>query len=508
MHHSTKIIFTLALLATLLAPCQKAETSTADTFDPLPYVDPNIGTAHSRWFFYTGLYHALLGRGLANDVNGAYPRHDGSVGQLEMRADGKPAHNFYNTDAIWGGFWNLTQLWALDWPDYYNDFVQTQLRVYEDAGWLGDGIANSKFVSGVGTNFIGLVMAGAYNCGIRNFDVELAYEAALQDATVWRNRPPGAGKIDMRGFIEKGFVPFVDSWTASEEGVKFCVSRSLEYAFGSYAVAHWAKQLGKADDAYLMDLAGRWRVSYDTATNFVRPRYANGEWLGNFDPYEPWRGFQEGNAWQYTFYVPHDPESLVALMGREEFNARLDSVFIRSQAQAFGGGKEVDAFAGVRAVYNHGNQPSLHISWLFNFSGQPWLTQKWTRAICNEFYGTEAIHGYGYGQDEDQGQLGAWYVMAAMGLFDVRGLTGPKASLQIGSPVFDRITIQLHPDYASGETFVVETTGNGPENFYVQNATLNGQPLHEARFDFETTQRGGHLVLEMGAEANEAWGKW
>ncbi|MCB9304201.1 MAG: glycoside hydrolase family 92 protein [Lewinellaceae bacterium] len=465
------------------------------------------GRESDRVKFYTGLYHALLGRGLYNDVNGAYPRNDGTLGQLELDGQGRPVHNLYNTDAIWGAFWNLTQLWALAWPEYYNDFVQTQLRVYQDAGWLGDGLANSKYVSGVGTNFVGLVIAAAYNCGIRNYDVERAYQAARKNELEWRNRPPGAGKLDMRGFVEQGFVPFADTYEASEAGDRFCVSRSLEYAFGAYAVAQMAQQLGETQDyQQLMKMADYWRISYDSTTGFVRPRYPNGAFLEDFNPFEAWRGFQEGNAWQYTFYVPHDPEGLVRLMGPETFNRRLDSVFTRAQETAFGGGKEVNAFAGVESIYNHGNQPSLHISWLFNHSGKPWLSQKWTRAICNEFYGTDGIHGYGYGQDEDQGQLGAWYVMASMGLFDVKGLSDREPKMQLGSPVFDRITIDLNADYASGKTFVIETHNNSPENVYVQSATFNGNPLDEAQLNYSDIVNGGKLVLEMGPAPNQNWG--
>ena len=123
--------------------------------------------------FYTGLYHALLGRGLASDVNGAYPKNDGTIGQLPLK-DGKPASLFYNTDGIWGGQWNLIQVWALAYPEYLSDYVSTHVQVYKDTGWLGDGIACSRFVSGVGTNQLGNVIAAAYLCGIRDFDVENA----------------------------------------------------------------------------------------------------------------------------------------------------------------------------------------------------------------------------------------------------------------------------------------------------------------------------------------------
>ncbi len=131
--------------------------------------------------FYTGLYHALLGRGLASDVNGAYPRHDGTTGVIPAGKDNKPEYNFYNTDAIWGGQWNLVQLWALAYPEYLSDFIKTQLLVYSDAGWLGDGIACSRYVSGVGTNQVPLAIVAAYMCGIRDFDVAKGYEASLKN---------------------------------------------------------------------------------------------------------------------------------------------------------------------------------------------------------------------------------------------------------------------------------------------------------------------------------------
>lgn len=152
------------------------------------------GRHEDRVKFYTGLYHAILGRGLASDVNGAYPANDGSTGQIELGPEGRPVHNLYNTDGIWGGQWNLTQLWTLAWPEYYADWISGHLLVYKDTGWLGDGIANSRFVSGVGTNFVGQAIASAYNCGIRNFNVEQGYEAALKDAVCGKNRLKGGRK--------------------------------------------------------------------------------------------------------------------------------------------------------------------------------------------------------------------------------------------------------------------------------------------------------------------------
>lgn len=479
----------------------KAKTQSLDTWNSyLGRIRVETPVEEDKVKFYTGLYHALLGRGLASDVNGAYPKNDGSVGHIPLDPKGNPLYNHYNTDAIWGGFWNLTQLWALAYPEYYSDFIKSQLLVYKDAGWLGDGIACSKYVSGVGTNFVSLAIASAYMCGIRDFDIELGYEASLKNEIDSVNRPRGAGKLDVGRFVKYGFANHLDQMDGPDEVWKFSGSHTLEYSFSSFAVAQWAKLLGKEKDyADLMRLSKGWEKIYDASTGFMRPRYANGKFIGNFRPEEVWRGFQEGNAWQYTFYVPHDPEGLVEKLGREEFNSRLDSIFTVSRQAIFGGGKNIDAFAGLEGLYNHGNQPNLHIAWMFNYSGKPSLTQKWVRAICNEFYGTEGVHGYGYGQDEDQGQLGAWYVISAMGLFDVKGLTETEPSFGLGSPLFDKITIQLNRDYYDGKEFVIETRGNSLENSYVQSFTLNGKALHEPFIPFETVTGGGKLVLEMGS---------
>jgi len=449
------------------------------------------GQETDRVKFYTGLFHALLGRGLASDVNGAYPKNDGTVGKAD--------HAFYNTDAIWGGYWNLTPVWAIAYPEYYADFIKGQLLIYKETGWLADGLAAGKYVSGVGTNFTGLVIAAAYNIGIRDFDVKLAYEAALKNETGYINRAPGAGKMDVGAFVKRGFCPYINNDDAATrelttEGSQFGTSHTLEYCFSSYAVAQFAKALGKTEDyEQLMKLSQGWKLLYDSSTKFIRPRDLKGDFIKNFDPAAPWVGFQEGNAWQYTFFVPHEPEQLVSLIGQDLFNRRLDSIFTISQENIFGGGKEIDAFAGLKGLYNQGNQPNLHISWLFNFSGRPDLTQKWVRAICNEFYGTDGIHGYGYGQDEDQGQMGAWYVLAGIGLFDVKGLTAPDASFQLASPLFDKITIN-----GGKKPFVITAENNSKDNMYIQEASLNGKQTD--KIPYQDVVNGGELHLKMGAQ--------
>lgn len=450
------------------------------------------GNEADKQKFYTGLFHAMLGRGLASDVNGAYPAHDGSVGQIPLDNNSKPIHSHYNTDAIWGGYWNLTQLWSLICPEYLADWIQSQLLVYKDAGWLGDGIACSKYVSGVGTNFTGLVFASAYNCGIKGFDVDLAYKAARKNELEWIGRPKGAGKIDIKNFVQKGYSHYANALT--EDSSRYAASHVLEYSYSSYAVAQFAKALGKTDDYNkLIKQSENWKNIYDPTTKYFRPRNTKGEFISNFNPRDPHQGFQEGNAVQYNFYVPHTPKALIETIGQDLFNTRLDSIFTAAQKSIFGGGKTINAFAGLSSPYNHGNQPCLYIPWMFNFSGKPHLTQKWVRAICNEFYGTDEIHGYGYGQDEDQGQLGAWYVMASIGLFDVKGLTDINPSFQIGSPLFDKTTITL-PD---NKQFVINSTDNSDENIYIKDVVVNGKKDSSLTIPYSDVMKGGEMTIKL-----------
>jgi len=456
--------------------------------------------------FYTGLYHALLGRGIASDVNGDYPKHGGHIGHLKRAPSGK-LYNFINTDAIWGGYWDLTQLWSLAYPDMFEDFIHTQLQLYRDKGWFGDGVANSEYVSGVGTNFVGLTIAAAYQAGIRDYDINEAYRAVRANELDWKSRKVGSGKMDVEPFVKKGYVPFLEyngkDFVTDSTGSNFSVSHTLEYSFSTFAAAQMAKALGKMNDyKKLLKLSNGWRLLYNPENKLIEPRTADGKFITKFDPSAPWRGYQEGNALQYTFFVPQNPGALIALQGKEYFNNNLEHIFEKSQPEGFGGGKTIDAFAGVNSIYNHGNEPCLQISWMFNFSGKPWLTQKWTRAICNDFYGDNPVHGYGYGQDEDQGQMGGWYVMAALGIFDVKGFTDYKPIVEFGSPMFDVATIRL----SNGKTLVIQTKNNSSRNIYVQSASVNGNSLTNCWMYRDQLMKGGRITFTMGDQPNKKWG--
>ncbi|WP_422083008.1 GH92 family glycosyl hydrolase [Ulvibacterium sp.] len=466
------------------------------------------GKKEDRVKFYTGLYHALLGRGLSSDVNGNYPQIDGKIGETPLDEMGKPKYAHYNTDGIWGGFWNLSQVWGLAYPIYFRDYVQSNIDFYKDRGWLHDGAANGVFTNGVQTNFQGLLLASAYNIGIRDFEVKMGYKAALKNELEYRGRNLGNGKYDLSYFIKQKYIPYKDTIISNGWVFNFGASHTLEYSFSSYAVAQMAKGMKDMDNyGKLTEQAGYYKNLFDSETQFIRPKLEDGSFIQDFDPMRGWDGFQEGNAYQFSWYAPHDVAGLMDLIGKETFNERLETMFSNAQKSMFGGGsEEIHSFSGVEKLYNHGNQPCLHNPWLFNYSGKPWLTQKWTRTICNEFYGTTPLHGYGVGQDEDQGQLGAWYVMAAMGLFDVQGHTSANPTFQFGSPLFDKVSLKLHENYYPGKELIIETRNQHPNNPYVQSVSFNGKPITDCWMPREELMKGGTLVFTMGPEPNRDWG--
>ena len=373
---------------------------------------------------------------------------------------------------------------------------------------LHDGVAAGAFTNGVQTNFQGLLLASAYNVGIRDFDVKTGYEAALKNELEYKGRNLGNGKYDLAYFVKEHYVPYKDTIISNGWVFNFGASHTLEYSFSSYAVAQMAKGMGDVSNYNkLMQQATYYENLFDPETKYIRPKLEDGTFIKNFDPMKGWDGFQEGNAYQYTWYVPHDPENLIKLIGKQLFNERLETMFNDAQKSMFGGGsEEIHSFSGVEKLYNHGNQPCLHDAWLFNYSGRPWLTQKWVRTICNEFYGTEPLHGYGVGQDEDQGQLGAWYVMASMGLFDVQGHASANPSFQFGSPLFDKITIKSNSNYYKGEQLVIETINQSSENHYIQSVSWNGKPINDNWMYRSKLMEGGKLIVTLGSAPNKEWG--
>jgi len=478
----------------------------------LSRIEISGGKEVDRIKFYTGLYHALLGRGICSDANGAYPRNDGGIGQIPLRPDGTPQYNHFNSDSVWGTFWNLNEIWALAYPEIYSEFVRCHLDIYRDCGWLPDSIATEKFVSGVGTDYAGVLVSGAYAWGIRDYDIEEAFAAVYKNETRWQNRLIGVGKADLKPFVERGFIPLIESGItdfsgSTAEGSQYAASHTMEYSFSSAAAAQFARALGKTNEyQILMHQSRSWENLFDPATGFIHPKDANGNFVANFNPKKAWGGFQEGNAYQYTFYVPHDPARLVEKLGQDVFQKRLAATFEQAEKEQFGGGENLDAFSGLESLYNQGDEPDLQTPWLFNYCGQPWLTQHWVRRICDVFYGADPVHGYGFGQDEDQGQIGGWYVLAGLGLFDVQGGAGTSPTLQLASPLFSKIIIHLNSQYYQGGAFEIDVNGDPAKDEYIQSVTLNGEVLNECWIAWTKVTRGGRLGLELGARPKTTWG--
>jgi predicted alpha-1,2-mannosidase len=278
------------------------------------------------------------------------------------------------------------------------------------------------------------------------------------------------------------------------------VSNTLEFAYDDWCVAQMANSLGKKKEYdVFIKRAANYKNMFDAETKYMRPRMKDGSWLPKFDPIHT-GGYTEGNGWQYTFFVPQDVNGLVKLVGEKEFNDRLDYGFKQSAPADFNAiGDKMELF-----YINHGNQPNMQAAWLFNYSGKPWLTQKWTREIMNKFYGSDPYNGWP--GDEDEGQMGAWFVMSSMGLFETDGGAASKPFYEIGSPLFERTTIHLDEKYYPGKTFVIEAHNVSDKNRYIQSATLDGKPLTKPWFYHADLVDGGSLVLEMGPEPNMAWG--
>ncbi|MCC6143805.1 MAG: GH92 family glycosyl hydrolase [Candidatus Hydrogenedentes bacterium] len=439
--------------------------------------------------FYTNMYRAWCARTIWSDVDGRWVDPYERVQQLP-----DPASPVFGCDAFWNTFWNLNQAWYLFTPEYASQWVKSQLAMYDAAGWLAKGPAGMEYIPVMVAEHEIPFIVGAYQMGIRDFDGEKALAAMekMQTHESEANLGGGqAGNRDLKPYLEYGYVP-------EGQGI---VSNTFEYAYDDWCVAQMAKALGKVEAYELyMKRSANWRNLIDPEIGFARSKHADGTWVAPFEVMQRNEGFTEGNAWQYTWFVPHDPEALIGLIGGDRFVAELDRGFRNSEPLRYN--------APLEQYWDfpvcHGNQPAMQVSWLFNFAKRPWLTQQWNRSIQDRFYGFGP--GDAYLGDEDQGQMSGWFVMSAIGLFQTDGGCSVGPMYEIGSPRFDKVTIRLNPAYYPGKTFTIEALHNSRQNVYVQSATLNGAPLNACRFPASAVTGGGRLVLEMGPEPNEAWG--
>jgi predicted alpha-1,2-mannosidase len=449
------------------------------------------GTETDKKKFYTNLYRCYCARQILSDVNGKYK----DPCEVTRQTD-DPRSPVLGSDAFWMTFWNLNQLWTLVNPDIASMWVKSQLEMHKHGGYLARGPAGIEYSGVMDASHEIALIASAYQKGIRDYDTGLAWEAVLHQQNVEGIRHPGggfAGNGGLNAYMESGYMPI-------EAGL---ASNTLEYCYDDWCVCQLAKAMGKTEHyKAFLKRANNYRNMFDPETRFMRPRYRDGGWLKDFDPLNTPRRplyYSEGNGWKFTYFVPHDMKGLIELIGKDEFNRRLNEGFERSVERKF------NAKGSDRNSYvNHGNQPTMHVAWLFNHSGKPWLTQKWVREIQNLYYGSGPYHAW-LG-DEDEGQMSAWFVLSAMGLFQTDGGTSVKPFYEIGSPLFSEITIQLDKDYYPGKKFVIEGRNASDRNRYIQSVTLNGQPLNKPWFYHSDLVKGGKLTVVLGDKPNQAWG--
>lgn len=476
------------------------------------------GTDTEKRRFYTDLWHALQGRRIISDVNGKYSDMTGAerrIGQIPLDEKGKPTYNHHNSDSFWGAQWTINTLWHLVYPEVTESFVNSMVMMYQDGGLIPRGPAGGNYtyvMTGAATTpFI----VSAYLKGIKGFNLEKAYEGLrknhfpggmMSKAGYEHNTFKGGG---IEYYMERGYVPHPISnikYGFHQDGS----TQTLEYAYQDYTLAQMAKKLGKNDDYELfMKRATNYKNIWNADIGWMWNRTLDGKWAEPVDILRYDNGWEEGNAAQYVWFVPHDVQGLINLMGgREAFTTKLNSSFEKAQKHDFVSGKSHDkeTLEELRRVYiNYGNQPSIQTAYLFNYAGSPWLTQYWSRQVIDKVYSGLSPQ-FGYSGDEDQGLMGSLAVLMKSGIFSTNGGTSLEPFYEISSPIFNKITFHLNPKYYSGKTFTIEAKNNSSKNLYIQSAKLNDKALEKPWILHETVIKGGKLTLNMGANPNKNWG--
>jgi predicted alpha-1,2-mannosidase len=428
--------------------------------------------------FYTNLYRALSAKSIWSDADGRFTDEREQVRTLADKNDCIVSGEYWNT------FWNNQQLFNLIAPEISSQWAKSAIALYKNSGWFNTDPAGIEHTGVMVSMHVVSQIQGAWQSGIRDFDLATAFEGLKKMLTVPPQKYEGGGTVGVEDIVPYqtyGYIP---------QGMG-AVSNTLEYAYDDYCLSQMALSLGKmAEYTYFMQRSQSWKNLLDTGSGFVRPRTKEGNWVTPFDPYHT-PGFIEGNAFNYSFFVPQDPASLIAAIGKEKFIARLDSAMLKSSVANFNAlGDDFSSYP-----INHGNQPSMQVAYLFNWAGAPWLTQKWVRAIQEQYYGCTPYDAYP--GDEDLGQMSSWFVMSAIGLFQMDGGCSEKPIYEIGSPRYPKITIHLDGKYNRGKQFVIEAAGASIENKYIQSVLLNGKPLNDFRLLQQKVLQGGKLELQM-----------
>jgi predicted alpha-1,2-mannosidase len=473
-----------------------------DIFERVEIQTPDL---REKRRFYTNFYRALSGRCTWSDVSGKWIDPFGRPQQL---SDTNAV--MLGCDALWTTFWNMNQVLNLAAPEWSVRWTDSQLQLYDTCGWLAKGPAGLKYISVMVAEHEIPLMVSAYQHGIKGLDARKILEASVKMQTTppQRDLPGGgaAGNENLENYLKFNYVAADGPITPGGklEWGRANTSNTHEYSYDDWCVAQLARALGETEIQARFEKRSRnWRNVFDAESGFARPRKTNGEWVTPFDPYSQ-KGFTEGNAWQFTWFVPHDVPGLIEVMGRDRFIKRLNEGFEQSRSTGFAFPKGGD-YNKVKSAVDHGNQPTMQVSWLFNWANEPWMSQKWVRAILESFYGFKPEDAY-LG-DEDQGQMSSWFMMSSIGLFQMDGGCSVQPIYEISAPLYQKTTLHLSKEHYGGATFVIEAPQASPENCYIQSATLNGKPLNQWWITWQDVKKGGKLVFELGSKPNKSWAK-
>lgn len=429
----------------------------------LSKIEVSTDDLNEKTVFYTCLYQSMLAPTVYMDVNGDYRGADYEV----HKADG---FTNYTRFSLWDTYRAVHPLYTIMHPERVNDMVKSFIVFYKQHGmlpvWNFEGQETDMML---GYHSVPVIV-DAYLKGIGNFDAKEALAACV--ATANRDDYRGIGD-----YKKLGYVPLTE---------KESVSKTLEYAYDDYCIARMAEKMGEKDiAAEFFKRSQNYRNIYNPTTSWMQPRYADGKWIENFDSKEYSEHISESNAWHYFFYVPQDIEGLKDIMGGEQrFNEKLDSMFTYAPLPT----DELPIFStGMIGQYAHGNEPSHHVAYLYNWTKEQWKAQKYAREITTSQYKNTPD---GHCGNEDCGQMSSWFVFSSMGFYPVDPVSGVYA---IGSPIFDRVDINLH----SGKKFVIITENNSPENVYIESVTLNGKPYESSFISHTDIMSGGEMRFVM-----------
>lgn len=433
----------------------------------LSKIEVEGGTEKQCRIFYTGLYHTAIAPNIFMDVDKRYRGVDHQIHKVEGFTN-------YTVFSLWDTFRANMPLYTIIDPARYSDWIKTFLEMYRIGGRLPQWELAGNYTGVMIGYHTHSVILDAYAKGIRDFDAELAFEAMKKRV---ENIPY---------YSDLGFIP--------ADKVGGSVSMVMEYSYNDWSLAQMAKWLNKTED--FQDYMYRARFNknmFDASTGFMRPKNMDRNWVSVFDPSEGSEHFVEGNAFQYSLFAPHDVNGLIDLFGGDEkFIAWMDTLFtLQSEHDE----NAIDA-TGLIGQYAHGNEPSHHMAYLYNYAGVPWKTQEMVRRILETLYDDQPD---GLSGNEDCGQMSAWYILSAMGFYPVCPGT---PNYVIGSPVFDKVTIHLE----NGKDFTIRANHVSAENKYIQSATLNGGTYSKLWFTHNDILNGSELVFEMGNSPNVNWG--